>query len=108
MSESVDQLLAAHQRWRAECWNLIASENTPSAAVERLLANELAHRYGDYEGIDLGARKYRGNRFIVEIERRCRDLACELFGARHAELRPLSGHIAGIAPLLAFCRPGIP
>jgi glycine hydroxymethyltransferase len=99
-------LINAHREWRCECWNLIASENTPSAEVEALLANPLSHRYGDYEGIDLSARKYRGNRFIVEIERCAQQAAAALFGARFAELRPLSGHIAGIAPMMALCKPG--
>ena len=102
----VAELVQAHRRWRAECWNLIASENTPSEAVDRLLASGLSHRYGDYEGIDLTARKYRGNRFIVPIEQLCQDAACRLFDAKFAELRPLSGHIAGIAPMMALCKPG--
>jgi glycine hydroxymethyltransferase len=33
-------------------------------------------------------------------------MARALFGAEHVDLRPLSGHIAGIAPLLALCKPG--
>lgn len=101
------KLLVEQQKvWRDQCWNLIASENVASPAVEELLVSDLSHRYGDYEGIDLNARKYRGNRFVVQIEQRCQQLACSLFGAQHADLRPLSGHIAGIAPLLALCKPG--
>ncbi len=102
----VRQALADQQSWRDQCWNMIASENVTSPAVEQLLSNDLSHRYGDYEGIDLDARKYRGNRVVVQLERRCHELACSLFGASHVDLRPLSGHLAGIAPLLALCRPG--
>jgi glycine hydroxymethyltransferase len=104
--QDMKELLEAHRRWRAECWNLIASENTPSTTAENLIANELAHRYGDYDGIDLSARKYRGNRFIVPIEQLCQQAACSLFNAKFAELRPLSGHIAGIAPMMALCKTG--
>lgn len=104
--KSTLDLVEAHRRWRAACWNMIASENSPSPAVDALLANPLSHRYGDYDGIDLTARKYRGNRYIVEIEQACRQAACKLFRARFAELRPLSGHIAGIAPMMALCHPG--
>jgi len=104
--QDLSKLIEAHRKWRAECWNLIASENMPSDAVDRLRASGLSHRYGDYEGIDLTARKYRGNRFIVPIEQLCQDAACRLFDAKFAELRPLSGHIAGIAPMMALCKPG--
>ncbi|MGA2632476.1 MAG: serine hydroxymethyltransferase [Terriglobia bacterium] len=95
-----------HEEWRGRCWNLIASENITSPAVAALLVNDLSHRYGDYEGIDLNSRKYRGNRFIVQLEKKCHGLGRELFGAEHIDLRPLSGHIAGVAPLFTFCKPG--
>jgi len=101
----IEKIVEEHNRWRGQCWNLIASENLASLAVSRLLSTDLAQRYGDYEGIDLTARKYRGNRFIVEIETCCQGLAQTLFGARHVDMRPLSGHIAGVAPLLALCKP---
>jgi len=103
---SITGLLSAHGRWRAECWNLIASENLPGLDVDRLLVNELSHRYGDYDGIDPSRSKYRGNRYIVQMEQACAEAACRLFGAVYAEIRPLSGHIAGIAPMMALARPG--
>ena len=102
----IAELVERHERWRAKCWNLIASENVTSHAVRALTSSDLSHRYGDYEGIDLRARKYCGNRFILEVEQRGHDLARALFGAQYVDLRPLSGHVAGIAPLLALCRPG--
>jgi len=104
--ESTKELVEEHRRWRDQCWNLIASENVTSPAVAALLSNDLSHRYGDYEGTDLNSRKYLGNRYIVQIEKTCHDSARALFGAEHVDLRPLSGHIAGIAPLLAQCKPG--
>jgi glycine hydroxymethyltransferase len=104
--ESIKELLEEHERWRDQCWNLIASENVTSPAVTALLSNDLSHRYGDYEGIDLNSRKYLGNRYVVQIEQACQDSARALFGAERVDLRPLSGHIAGIAPLLALCKPG--
>lgn len=103
---TVKKLVHEHEEWRRGCWNLIASENVTSPAVAALLSNDLSHRYGDYEGIDLNARKYHGNRYVVEIEKACQDQARALFGAEHVDLRPLSGHIAGIAPLLALAKPG--
>jgi len=104
--KSIEDLVRQQQEWRDQCWNLIASENTPSPAVAALLLNDFSHRYGDYEGIDLSARKYLGNRYVVELESQCQDLARRLFNAAHVDLRPLSGHLAGIAPLLALAKPG--
>jgi glycine hydroxymethyltransferase len=106
IQQSLQELVAEHERWRARCWNFIASENLTSPAVTALLTNDLSHRYGDYEGIDLESRKYLGNSYIVQLEKTCHAAARALFGAEHVDLRPLSGHIAGIAPLLALARPG--
>src|SRR5205814_100431 len=52
------------------------------------------------------ARKYQGNRHIVRLEEFVADLVKELFGARHADLRPLSGHVAGEAVIMGLCKPG--
>jgi glycine hydroxymethyltransferase len=101
----VQELVARHEAWRAECLNLIASENVLSPAVHAVLDSDLVHRYADYTGRDLGARRYRGTRYVVEIEREVERLAQEVFRARFVELRPLAGHLAGAAVLLALCRP---
>jgi glycine hydroxymethyltransferase len=99
-------LLARHEAWRANCLNLIASENVVSPAVHAVLDSDLVHRYADYTGRDLAARRYRGTRYVVEIEREVDRLARETFRAGFVELRPLSGHIAGAAVLMALCKPG--
>jgi glycine hydroxymethyltransferase len=102
----LSQLVTHHESWRSQCLNLIASENVLSPEVHAALDSDLVHRYADYTGRDLSARHYRGNRFIVEIEREVCGLASEVFRAEHVELRPLSGHTAGIAVLMGLCRPG--
>lgn len=99
-------LLARHTAWRAECLNLIASENVLSPAVRAALDTDLVQRYADYTGRDLGARRYRGTRYVVEIEREVNRLARQVFQAEHVELRPVAGHLAGAAVLMALCRPG--
>jgi glycine hydroxymethyltransferase len=99
-------LLSRHEAWRANCLNLIASENVLSQAVHSALDSDLIHRYADYTGRDLAARRYRGTRYVVEIEREVERLAGLVFGAEFFELRPISGHLAGAAVLMALCRPG--
>lgn len=104
--KEINSLLEQHNTFRGDCLNLIASENVPSPLVEELLVEDLDQRYGNYSGIDLQARLYQGNRFIVEIEELAQELAKQLFGAAHVDLRPLSGNIAGIATTFALGSPG--
>jgi glycine hydroxymethyltransferase len=105
-SKTIEDLMRAHECWRANCINLIASENALSPGVKRWLSCDLVQRYGDYTGRDLQARKYRGNKYIAQIEQVVTDLAQRVFDAKYVELRPLSGHVAGAAVLLGLCRPG--
>ncbi len=102
----LEALVRDHAAWRRRCINLIASENAISPAVRAQLGTDLVGRYGDYAGRDADHRKYFGTPYVREIERRVSDLACRVFGARYAELRALSGHIAGAGVLLGLCRPG--
>lgn len=99
-------LLNQHHKYRETCLNLIASENTPSPLVEELFDERLAQRYGNYSGIDLFHRNYKGNRYIAEIEAYTQELAKELFEVGFVDFRPLSGNIAGIATTFALAEPG--
>lgn len=102
----LDAALKRHHEYRAWTLNLIASENVMSPAVARYYDLGLGHRYGNYEGLDTSNRKYTGNRFLVEMEQRALADACALFHAEAADLRSLSGHVAGSAVILGLCRPG--
>lgn len=102
----VRALVEEHEHWRARTINLIASENVISPAVRAVLDTDLEGRYADYPGRDLRERRYRGNRYIVEIEELAAEQARALFRTRHVELRPLAGHLAGVAVLMGLCRPG--
>ena len=104
--QKLTELLDQHQTYRETCLNLIASENTPSPLVEELSDERLARRYGNYTGVDLYKRNYRGNRYIAEIEAHTHAVAKELFRVNHADFRPLSGNIAGIATTFALAAPG--
>ena len=104
--EKLTLLLNNHHQYRETCLNLIASENTPSPLVEELFDERLAQRYGNYSGIDLYQRNYKGNRYISEIEAYTQKLAKKLFKAEFVDFRPLSGNIAGIATTFALGKPG--
>jgi len=104
--QSINALSAAHHAYRDRTLNLIASENVMSPWVEQSIDLGLGHRYGDYKGTDPASRKYTGNRHLAELDLLARDSLQEVFQCRHADLRPLSGHVAGIAVLMACCKPG--
>jgi len=105
-SLSLAELVRGHEEWRRHCLNLIASENRLCARARPYLTSDLEGRYGDYRDNDLGARQYRGNRWVEAIERRVQEIARQAFGAEHVELRPLSGHMSGLAGIMAVARPG--
>ena len=99
-SEKINGLVSEHETWRASCLNLCAAENVMSKQVRDMLGSDLAHRYGDYNGRDLSARKYFGTKIIVELEQTVEELAKEVFRAEYVELRPVSGHTAGNAIMM--------
>jgi glycine hydroxymethyltransferase len=99
-------LVAEHSAYRNSCLNLVAAENVMSPAARALLCSELVGRYADYTGRDLRARKYLGTRYLTEIEEEVNALLGALFRARYVEARPLGGHLAGAAAVLALTRPG--
>jgi glycine hydroxymethyltransferase len=102
----IDDQMKEYRQYREGCLNLIASENVVSPFVLNHLGIDLESRYGDYIETDLTNRKYRGTKPLIPIEQTAIRLISEIFRAKYVDLRPLSGHIAGAAALLALCKPG--
>ncbi|MEM2906354.1 MAG: serine hydroxymethyltransferase [Candidatus Bathyarchaeia archaeon] len=99
MAARLKALIEEHEDWRlGQCLNLIPSENVASRQVRALLASDLGNRYC--------SRFYRGGKLIEKVEELAKELARKVFEARHACLRPLSGHVAGMAMLLALTKQG--
>jgi glycine hydroxymethyltransferase len=100
-----------HDRWRAEeCINLIPSENRTSPQVQMLLASDMSRRYTlpfnqEIHG-SLVENAYRGTKYLDEVEALGERVACEVFGAKRASLKPLSGHVSALMALLATCERG--
>src|SRR5262245_8348032 len=63
-------------------------------------------------GRDLGNRYsapdnfYRGTRYVDELIALVGELACKVFRAKHADVRPISGHVANLAVLLSMTKTG--
>jgi glycine hydroxymethyltransferase len=105
----IEKILAAEETWRqTQAINLIASENTPSDAVRRVQNSDFMGRYAEGHPNENGQvnRYYQGTRYIDQIERMARNEILELFGAKQADVRPISGNAANTALALAYLRGG--
>src|SRR6185437_5991439 len=81
----IEEILADAQTWRqTQTINLIASENTPSAAVRRVQISDLMGRYAEghpNKGEQVN-RYYQGTRHIDQVELLAEKEIKQLFGAK--------------------------
>jgi glycine hydroxymethyltransferase len=82
---------------------MIASENCISPTARRLLASDFHDRYAEGRP---GKRYYQGLEHVDEVERRCEQLAGELFDAAYTDTRPIAGTTANMAAFFALTEPG--
>ena len=90
----------ARQRQNIE---LIASENIVSPAVMAAMGSVLTNKYA--EGYP-GHRYYGGCSYVDEVENLAIARACELFGAKSANVQPHSGAQANLAVYFALLNVG--
>ncbi len=105
----IEAIIEAQNKWRqTQTINLIASENTPSEAVRRVQNSDFMGRYAEghpNEG-DKVNRYYQGTRYIDEVESMAEREIKDLFGAKQADVRPISGNAANTAIALGLLRGG--
>lgn len=104
--QDIDEMLQKHVAYRENCLNLIASENYASPTVRNYLTSDFNNRYGCYVTLKPEEREYRGNRYIHEFEMATQALVGEVFKAPYVDLRPIGGHMAGVATVLGVLSPG--
>lgn len=92
----IEDLVKRHEEWRSNCVNLIPSENVMSPKAHAALNSDLGHRYTSPD------KFYTGTKYIDQIIEEGEKLAKEVFECKFADLRPLSGHVADLALLMAF------
>ncbi|MGQ9722042.1 MAG: hypothetical protein ACUVXA_12050 [Candidatus Jordarchaeum sp.] len=92
----IEELVRKHEEWRSNCINLIPSENAMSPKAHTALNSDLGHRYTSPD------KFYTGTKYIDQIIEEGERLAKEVFRCKFADLRPLSGHVADLALLMAF------
>ncbi len=105
----IEHILRQQDTWRqTQTINLIASENTPSEVVRRVQNSDFMGRYAEghpNEGQHVN-RYYQGTQYIDQIERMTEHELKELFGAKQADVRPISGNAANTAIALSILRGG--
>jgi glycine hydroxymethyltransferase len=105
----IEKIVAEQNTWRqTQTINLIASENTPSEAVRRVQNSDFMGRYAEGHPNEGGKvnRYYQGTRYIDEIERMATAEIIDLFNAKQADVRPISGNAANTALALGYLRGG--
>jgi len=105
----IEDIIAQQNKWRqTQAINLIASENTPSEAVRSVQNSDFMGRYaeGHPNKGDKINRYYQGTRYIDEIETMAQQEILDLFDAKQADVRPISGNAANTAIALGFLRGG--
>ncbi|BCL83395.1 serine hydroxymethyltransferase [Ktedonobacteria bacterium brp13] len=105
----IEEIIRQQNTWRqTQTINLIASENTPSDAVRRVQTSDFMGRYAEghpNKGEQVN-RYYQGTRYIDEIENMAEHELLDLFEARQADVRPISGNAANTAIALSVLRGG--
>src|SRR2546421_1005745 len=105
----IEDIITQQNKWRqTRAINLIASENTPSEAVRSVQNSDFMGRYAEgHPNIgDKVNRYYQGTRYIDEIESMTTHEILDLFGAKQADVRPISGNAANTALALGWLRGG--
>ena len=99
------------EKWRQEdSINLLPSENSASPQVRALLSSDFSNRYtlplDSGEGMAYVENAYRGTRITTEVERKAEELARKVYGAKHACVQPMGGHIAALIAIKALTKRG--
>ncbi|MBQ4563430.1 MAG: serine hydroxymethyltransferase [Lachnospiraceae bacterium] len=100
---AVAEAMQAELQRQRDNIELIASENIVSPAVMAAMGSVLTNKYA--EGYP-GHRYYGGCQHVDVVEQLAIDRACELFGAKYANVQPHSGAQANLAVYFAVLEVG--
>ena len=101
--KEVADAMALELKRQRENIELIASENLVSPQVMAAMGSVLTNKYA--EGLP-SKRYYGGCQYVDIVEEIAIKRACELFGAKFANVQPHSGAQANTAVYLALLKPG--
>lgn len=103
----VKEIVKKQNAWRAQCLNLIASENLMSPIAQKLLISDFLGRYNEH-GTKNGKfiSHYQGTKYANEIEKLCNKIFSQKFKTPFVDTRPISGAMANLIVYSAFLKPG--
>lgn len=99
VSPSVAEAIVSELRDQRSSLKLIASENYSSLAVQLAQGNWFTDKYAEGHA---GHRFYAGCDNVDTVEHEASQLACDLFGAKHAYVQPHSGADANMVAFAAI------
>lgn len=103
VAEQIRSWVKEHHKWFSQCLPMIASENVISPLSQEMLMCDFHGRYAEGHP---GARYYQGCTYIDMVERKCEEMAKEIFNCEWVDVRPISGTTANLAVLFALAKPG--
>ncbi len=96
---SIVSMIDNYERYRRNVLNLQASENFVCSHVKMALGSDMAGRYSHI--MPDGRNAYGGTSMLEDIFKETERTIKSLYGVKHAEVRPLGGHIAAEISLLS-------
>ena len=83
----ISTAISDHESYRDNCIGLVPTENRMSPRARAAMNSDLAHRYL----FQNPQWRYVGGKHLAVVEETAKELARELFDAKHVNVRPLSG-----------------
>lgn len=102
----ITQLVEQHGKYRSECLNMIASENSASPAARAMMSTDLVNRYTVSGRLDPMMRFFPGLESYKHLEAVAIDMVKETLGAKYVTLHPISGMMANLFAYQATINPG--
>jgi glycine hydroxymethyltransferase len=99
--DNLEKIVKESDEWRAQCINLIASENVTSKTARKTLISDLGCRYAEHSGDHY---YYRGTKPAEKIENELEEQLKSLFQCKNAEVRPISGTLANDIVFSVFAK----
>ena len=100
----LNALIRLENQYYLNVIDLVAAFNAPSRFV-RANENWGVAQFRSTEGL-IGRKPYAGTHYFDAIEALAAQRGCELFGAEHCNVQPLSGSQANLSVYKALLKPG--
>jgi glycine hydroxymethyltransferase len=104
--ERLEEILRDHREFRKHVLPLCAAETPISDFVRSFLTDEIHEKYAMGGPLAFEEDNFIGAEFVIDLHQLTIDLCRDIYGARYADPRPLSGTSAVTNLLMTFSEPG--